>query len=85
MISKVSLMFIKNVSKGLKQIIKSQLVINIIIAFFINFIMEICGRKSVEASLAYLTDQTDVFLYNMALIFLSLCFVFIIKRLMYLI
>lgn len=70
----------KKTSEIFKKIIFCQLTINILIAFMINFIMEICGRKTFSASILYMTDHTKVFLYNMTLIFLSLCFVFLVKR-----
>lgn len=60
--------------------LKSQLMFNIVLAFLINFTMEIFGRKTFQASFQYMTQQTNVFLYNMALILLSLCMVFLIKR-----
>lgn len=70
----------KKTSETFKKIFFCQLTINILIAFIINFIMEICGRKTFGASISYLTEQTGVFFYNMALILLSLCFVFLVKR-----
>lgn len=70
----------KKTSEIVKKIIFCQFTMNILIAFMINFTMEICGRKTLEASISYLTEQTGVFLYNMALILLSLCFVYLVKR-----
>lgn len=65
---------------NIKKFVKCQLVTNIILAFLINFVIELCGRKTIKATFLYLIDQPLVFFFNMGLILLSLCFVFLIKR-----
>lgn len=63
-----------------RKILFSQLTINLVIAFVINLIIEILGRKSVGAGILYITQQTKVFLYNTAFIFLTLSLSFLVKR-----
>ena len=63
-----------------RKILFSQLTINLVIAFVINLIIEILGRKSVGAGILYITEQTKVFLYNTAFILLTLSLSFLVKR-----
>lgn len=65
------------VKKGLK----SQVAINLYIAFVLNFIIEFCGRGySVKEAYSYLTEHPVTFFFNMVLIFTSMSFVFLIRR-----
>lgn len=59
---------------------KSQIVINICIAVLLNIIIELFARKSFYEVFLYVKDRPLVFLFNTALILLSLCAVFLMRR-----
>lgn len=58
----------------------SQLLLIFLLSFSINFIIEVSGRGSFLDAFYYMTNQTGVFFYNMTLILLSFCCIFLIRR-----
>lgn len=63
-----------------EKILKSQIMLIILLSFVINFIVEASGRGSIVEAYNYIIEQPLVFFYNMALILLSFCCVFLIRR-----
>ena len=59
---------------------KVYLWVYVVCVLIVNFIIEIFGQGGLEESWKHLIEHPLAFLYNSALIFLTICFVFFIRR-----
>lgn len=54
--------------------------LHILLAMLLCFIIESCSHRSIQAAITFVTEHTFAFLFNSAIIYVSLLFVYLMRR-----